>query len=393
MQLKRYILLILTALWFTAASCSDPNDVPGPTVRETKQRTFFLYIAADNSLGSALFDYQNIRSLVGAVHPDHLQQANIVIYHDPKSISSGRPDVKPRLLEVVTGSDGKASTREIQAYPEQNSGSAEVFEEILTQVVTKFPAEQYSLLMWSHGSGWLPGDYLNGDYTRAIAQDNRGGTNSWIEIDQFAAAIPDGLFDCILFDACNMAYAEVAYPLRAKTKRIIGSSIEILDRGMNYELMPDLLLPATPDYKAFCDAFYDTYNTDYGCTISLIATEGMEALAASVKDILKNVDMQRDIIAGIPTASLQRYGRNSYAPAFFDLGQFMGLLGSAPQLTAFEQAMGRVVEYTLYSDEFRFSGGFKITSHSGLGCYIPRDYPKLNAYYATTEWCKAVYPN
>jgi hypothetical protein len=400
MKTRRYYFLLLIAAAVMTA-CSKDDDVPGPVPGDPKQRTFFLYIAADNSLGASKFDYENIASLVGAVRPGHLQEANIVIYHDPKVAANGRSDVSPRLLEVVTDAAGRGALKEVIVYPEQNSGSAEVFRQMLTEAVRLYPAQRYSLLMWSHGSGWLPGDYLGGGYSRAIAQDNRGGTNSWIEIDEFAAAIPDGQFDCILFDACNMAYAEVAYPLRTKTKYIIGSTIEIMGNGMNYERMPDLLLPAEANYTAFCDAFYETYNTppdNYGCTISLLATEGLDALAASVKEILKNVDVRRDVIGAIPTGELQPFGRAltgvDYSVAFFDLAQYMELLRAPEaQITAFRNAMGRVVAYNRYSDQFRVNGiGFAITHHSGLGCYIPRELPKLNAFYDTLAWCKGVYP-
>jgi hypothetical protein len=399
MELKKHTFLLLLSFAGAWISCSVQDDVPGPP--NPKERTFFLYVAADNSLGDAKYDYANINALVGAVLPAHLLDANIVIYHDPSQTSTGRPDTRPRLLEVVNNPNGRSVTREVQTYPEQNSGSAEVFEQVLNDVIGRYPAAAYSLLMWSHGSGWLPEDFLSGDYSRAIAQDSRNGNNSWIEIDAFADAIPDGLFDCILFDACNMACAEVAYPLRGKTDYIIASTIEIMGNGMNYERIPDLLLSTQPDYKAFCDAFFETYDPTYGCTISLIDTDGLNALATSVKAILTNVNVK--IIEEIPSDEWQPFGRKlgdaEYNVAFFDLSQFMEEFASESQQTAFQNAMNATVAYNRYSDGFMLRsgyrdryGGFKITRNSGLGCYIPRDIPALNEFYTTTEWYRAVYP-
>ena len=47
-----------------------------------------------------------------------------------------------------------------------------------------------------------------------------------MEITDFAMALPDHLFEFIIFEACNMAGIEVAYELRNKAAYIMASSAQ-----------------------------------------------------------------------------------------------------------------------------------------------------------------------
>lgn len=64
-----------------------------------------------------------------------------------------------------------------------------------------------------------------------------------MELEEFAAAIPDGQLDFIVFEACLMAGVEVAYVLRGKTDYILSSAAEIVS-------------PASrPFIRRHCDTF------------------------------------------------------------------------------------------------------------------------------------------
>lgn len=392
--MKKYTIALLTVVAVLFSSCRK-DDIPTPP-NETKERTFLIYMAAQNSLGtsSRVFDYQNIASLLKGIKEHHLRSNNVVIYHDPYVAASGRPDTRPRLLQVVFDENGNAATRELRIYAEQNSASVEVMSGVIDEVLKNpdLAAEKYSFLMWSHGTGWLP---ANPDYTsRAIGQDG----NSWLNIEEFAEAIPDGAFDYIAMDACYMAAAEFAYELRGKTDYIIASGIEIMGTGMPYQAMPDYLLGRNPNYEGFCDAFYNTYASNYGLTISLIKPDEVAGVANVVREVLKNVPVET--IYAIPTSGMQYFDRlqTGVHPyhVFFDLGSFMKKIATAEQLMQFEQAMAKAVPYSRHSDSFLLAdGGFRIGEYCGLSSYVPRNTPglgKVNDYYKTLGWYKAVYP-
>ena len=395
MSMKKYTFAWAAAIAVLLVSCR-PDDVPSPS--GPKERTFLIYMAAQNSLGDydgRHYDYENIASLLSGIGEFHLRLNNVVIYHDPKVTANGRDDTRPRLLKVEMGNNGKAVTREIEIFAEQNSVSKEVMSTVIDKVLKNelFAADHYSFLMWSHGTGWLPADATRS--SRAIGQDG----SHWMDINDFAEAIPDGVFDCIAVDACYMAAAEFAYALRNDARYLIAAPTEIMGNGMPYALMPDYLLGAAPDYNGFCDVFYQSYEDDYGSTLSLIKPGEMEALAGAVRDILAGVSIEQ--IYAIPSTGMQyfdRIGTTGSPPVhiFFDLGSFIRRLNvPAAQLQRFEQALAQAVPYERHSSSFLLgSGGFQITETSGLSVYVPRNdarLEKINTYYQTLGWYRAVY--
>ena len=87
---------------------------------------------------------------------------------------------------------------------------------VINDVTRLYPAKSYGLIVFSHGSGWLPPHTLvNGSRSIIIDNDNE------MEITDFAMALPDHLFEFIIFEACNMAGIEVAYELRNKAAYIM----------------------------------------------------------------------------------------------------------------------------------------------------------------------------
>lgn len=388
--MKKYTLWLVLLAGVLLSACTKEDDVPRPPAE--KERTFFIYMAADNSLDS--YGYSNINSLVKAMTETHLWHNNVVIYHDPMYVREGREDAAPRLLEVVKGDDGKLTTQEIRRYEEQNSASVEVFSSVLNEVLAKYDTDKFSLLMWSHGTGWLP---VNPNYstTRAIGQDG----SDWLDTKAFADAIPAGKLDYILFDACYMAGVEVAYELRKKADWVIAAATETPAPGMPYDVMPTYLFGANPDLAGFCDyyySFYTTYpNQEYGAVISLIKTAGLETLAAAVKNALGNYDMEA--IQAIPYSEVQYFDRtpalNPYAAhpynVFFDLEHYIERVGAdEAKLEAVRQAIAATVASCRYSSYFI---NLPIARCCGLSSYIPRKLPHINAYYETLGWYKAVY--
>ncbi len=407
--MKKYtigLLLIATVLF----SACRLDDVPQPG--ETKERTLLIYMAAQNSLGfnGSLFDYQNIESLLDGVQEHHLRANNIVIFHDPYMAAGGRPDTRPRLLQVIMGTDGEPTTREIEIFDESPSSvSIEGMSGVIDRVLNNpaFAAEKYSFLMWSHGTAWLPPNPNYG--VRAIGQDIGQDGEQWMDIDDFAEAIPDGVFDYIAVDACYMAAAEFAWVLRGKADYLIAAPTEIMGTGMPYHEIPDYLLGAQPDYEGFCDVFYEFYKLGhgfYGSTLSLIDLNAMGPVADAVRQVLADATMEQ--IYAIPTEEMQFFDRNRTQIGtpntlhpyhiFFDLGSFMKHLATPSELAAFEQAMAAAIPYERHSDSFLLvpgGYGFEINEYSGLSVYVPRNIPELaqvNAYYKTLGWYEEVYP-
>lgn len=111
-----------------------------------------------------------------------------------------------------------------------------------------------------------------------------------MELEEFASAIADGSLDFIVFEACLMAGAEVAYALRDKAECMLASSAEILSPGFTLvygsalKYLLDASAPAPECLAAFGSAYMGHVATQTGvyrsATLSVVDLHEMEPLAA-----------------------------------------------------------------------------------------------------------------
>ncbi|RHO67082.1 hypothetical protein DW083_17975 [Parabacteroides sp. AF48-14] len=342
-------------------------------------RTVLFYLGGDNNLSP------EVNARIKAVPLSPL--CRVLIYTDTK-------DEPPMLAEVVA-SPGGNTLDVVRQYSESNSADAEVFASVLREVLEFSPTPSYGLVLFSHATGWLPqGAYENPagnfartatDATRSVVKD---GTAE-MEIPALAAAIPDGMFDFVIFEACYMAGVEVAYELKDKARYIVASSAEIVSPGFSRcysDALPYLNREQT-DLRGFCrtvEADYATRPDDYASlTLSLIDTKELDALAAAVREI------------GLPamdgTAGIQAFDRGG-GRLFFDLeNSYCGEIAGLDAATL-EMALGRCVVWKTATAAFMPTyGGFEIAAHCGLTTSIPQErYVGLNEVYKTLAWYKAV---
>ena len=157
MKFKLITLSIILCLGFT--SCSE-NETPEP--RTT--RTILVYMMANNSLNS--FASKN--------HRKHDRRG------DQQKSQRRKPDrlLCSRRFAPGTSPDKrrKRCCQEIHLkdYEKQNSADPDVMRSVIGEVVSQYPADSYGLVLWSHGTAWLPSDYQN--KLKAFGQD---GTTGW----------------------------------------------------------------------------------------------------------------------------------------------------------------------------------------------------------------------
>ncbi len=72
-------------------------------------------------------------------------------------------------------------------------------------MVMRYPGSDYGLVMFSHGSGWLPEGVFSSN-TPSVATDGKRE----LDLQDFARCIPQGRFRFIIFESCLMAGVEVA---------------------------------------------------------------------------------------------------------------------------------------------------------------------------------------
>lgn len=372
----KYIAFILI-LFAGLLSCEKEEvQISGPA-----GRTVLIYMAADNSLNR--YGYENITKILEGAGDKNLNGGNLLIYFDPI-------DSIPQLLQIVTDKKGIAQKKVIQTYPEQNSASVEVMNEVITSVTRDFPAESYGLLLWSHATAWLP--YNVGGMLRSFGED-RGNV---MELSELTEALPDNVFDFILFDACYMANIEVAYAMRHKANYLIASPTETLAEGFPYDQIIAPMFSQKAALETICSRFYNYYNNQSSyATVSLTSTAHLDELAAMTKEIVQG---KTDDIYALPIKEIQQLEYLTYnRHALYDYDDFISRLATPEQYTAFRKLMDETVLYKNHTPRaiFAIGGGttLPINHYSGLSIYVPqKTLTSLNAWYKQhIVWYNAVY--
>jgi hypothetical protein len=386
MNMKIKAILFSSLLWLglTFVSCSPEENDPIPT------RTLLIYMAADNNLTN--YSYQNIKSILEGAKGNNLNNGNLLIYHD----SAGEP---PRLIQIVQGAGGVMEEKIIRTYEDRNSVSVEVMRSVLAEVFGSeaYKAKSYALLLWSHGSAWLPSNV--GDYLRSYGVDD----GNHMEIYDLKKALQGYTFDFIIFDDCYMANIEVAYALRDNADYILASPTEVLAQGLPYADVVKYMFSSEPVSQALGrigETFYTYYANQESehyrsASTALVKTECLESLAAICREILAG---KEEAIFNLPLANIQllEYLRDT-DHALYDLGDFIKQLATPKQYSRFENALKEVVLYkNTTTGAYYGRGGTWLTIDKdrfcGISVYVPQQQlGPLNEWYRQLDWYKAVY--
>ena len=347
MKFKLITLSIILCLGFT--SCSE-NETPEP--RTT--RTILVYMMANNSLNS--FASKNIESMIEGATSKNLNGGNLIVYYAP----AGSP---PELLRIKE-ENGVVKKIHLKDYEKQNSADPDVMRSVIGEVVSQYPADSYGLVLWSHGTAWLPSDYQN--KLKAFGQDG----NNWMEIDDLAKGLPDDLFDFILFDACYMASVECTYELRNKAEYILASPTETMADGWPYEEMMPQLFATDLQLEKVGETFYNHYlnNTYPYATVSLTKTSELDNLKSVIHDIL--ADKTESDIYSLDPKNMQRLEYLYRSPGMlYDFNDYIKQLATAEQYDRFISCLDKAVVYKAHTPKSYYAAignALPIKSYCGL---------------------------
>lgn len=376
MKAKYIVIFFLSLLSFVAC---DKEEVVIPT---TAPRTVLIYFAGDNSLSG--YVSQNLRAIKEGIEQDGLNNGNLLIYTDKLNES-------PQLFQLKLEAD---TIRQIvlETYDSnQNSASTQTLTQIIDKVQKEYPADSYGLVLWSHGTGWLPSDIYS--YLRSFGQD---GKNNFMEINDLASALSKYHFDFLLFDACYMSCTEVAYAFRGCADYIIGSPTEILANGFPYQSIMGDMFKKEADVVGIATKFYTYYQSEAG-TISVMKSDELDELAATCRAIFHD-KTESDLFA-VPASELQimEYLTPNYH-ALYDFDDYVSRLATEEQYNAFKRSMEKAVIYkattpkAVYAYPYPYGSYLPVNKYSGLSIYVPQEaLPKLNEWYKDLEWYKDVY--
>lgn len=350
-------IILLSALLISIACHTEHDEGVLPIIYA--ERTIIVYMSADNDLSAdALNDIEEMKKgyIDNGIH--------LIVFVDLSRES-------PYLLEISLN-----SAKTVKTYPEINSANASQMQEVLNDVIDLYPAHSYGLILWSHGTSWLPSDMP----LRSFGRDH----GSEMNIPDLSMSLPIH-FDFILFDACLMGAVEVAYELKDKTDVIIASSTEIIYTGFPYDkIIPELVKPKV-DFKRVGESYFNYYNNLKGAyrsaTISVIETQYLEQLGARLKTLFEENAPDLSSFDRLTIQRLDVYGEQ-YC---FDLFDFVHAYLPDSEKAAFDKNLQQVVVYKAHTQWFLSE--YEIKTYCGLSCYIP--HPRrddLNTYYKSLRW-------
>ncbi len=399
--MKKGVVKFLIAIFSLAininifTSCSLFPDVD-PTQKEMEIRKLVLvYMAADNNL------YYNAAGNIEAMKTGYIPEFFIEGEGDVLLVYVDKRNESPKLLRFSKDEFEVVHTEVVMEYPEHNSATDSVFRDILHYVTTTFPAKETGLILWDHGTGWLPegafDTYFPGVSPSSaddIQQASFGSDSGReISIPELAAAMPDVHFSYIIFDACLMAGVEVAYELKDKCSYILASPTEIMSFGFPYDrvMEPLFTMSAPSSLMEVGKRYYEYYRdeVEMGASISLTSTNGLNRLADACADVFET---SRDKIDTLDMSAIQPYFRDRRS-WFYDLDDFISRISSPEQYQVFSDAINDAVLYKAATEAFNIDSAvfFEFNHHSGLSTYIPNPgHEIIDEYYKTLEWNKAV---
>lgn len=395
--MKRMILLLCALLCLTACDRDE---------RLAKDRQMLLvYFAGNNSLAAeGASDYNSIKQ--NWLPTTRGSEKVMLVFHHFK-------DETPVLVRLSKDRQGNTVEDIIKEYPfNTHSADARTLETVLADAEAAWPSAHHGIVLWSHGSGFLPpGYYINpqerakgdpvseeadpyaflvkagGDGLKSFAQDEE--QNIEMDLIDLRKALSRFHYDFIAFDCCLMANVELAYELRNTSDYLIFSPTEIMSDGFPYDVMVQTIFSQQPEaaMRSIAQSYMAHYRSFSGvyasATISVVRTAGMQALANACQTVFRN---HQDQILMLDRSHVQPYFRYN-KHWFYDIDDFVQQVADDGEYQAFNRALNQAVIYRDATDYFL---DLEISHYSGLSIYIPRrEYTVLNNYYKTLAWNQA----
>lgn len=296
-------------------------ESPEPTSESTralaaKDTTVLIYIAADNDLGP--YARKNLKQLMDTGSSPHM---NIVAQLDTRITGNikitRRYFIEKNKLIVMNHNDPSSQ--------QMDSGSPETLIQFCRWAIKGFPARNYVLILWNHGTGIIdigrprsinplqlfsfnPStnlieldrsipflELLQKEHTeRGICFDDSTGhylTNQGLE---YALREIGQKFSCICFDACLMAMIEVADIIKEYADFMVASQEVELATGHHYQKMLEPLLSKPMEKQTFVNHIVKAYGNLYQ-TITQDYTQSAINLAL-LKPLQENISLVSQLL-------------------------------------------------------------------------------------------------
>lgn len=287
--------------------------------------TFMVYLDADCNLESAGIEDINEMEIVGSD-----ENISIVVQIDRISgYDSSNGDWTGAIRYNVT----KDFDTDIISSPvkqdigEVNMGAATTLQDFIQWAKSSFPAENYALILWDHGSGIMDGSAPGG-----VCWDDTNG-DDYLTLPEIYSVLSTNHVDLLGFDACLMGSLEVHYQLQDCVDVIVGSEdVEPTDGYPYNDILSYLKSNPGANPEQLAEQIVISYNNSYTDNYE-VTQAAFNALTLEFNSSLNNFvnELNRVGIEYIRTArsnSLEFF-THSYIDLFDFANELSGIMGSS----------------------------------------------------------------
>ena len=399
--LKSFFLLLLGFfVVLSAVGCKESDDEgrggivylePG----DSAVRTVLVYIMAENDLSG------NVRSDLNEM----IRGANSI--PDNCYLLAFVDDMRlPYICRIYNNMDGVTVRDTVLKYNEDFYSTDTVrLREVVTWVLDEYPSDNFGLVLWSHGTGWV----YDVNRTRSIGVDNglhkyeNGSyTSKWMEVDELAAVLESlpVKSEFVFYDACFMQCVEAAYAMRNATEWLVGSPAELPANGAPYHKIMSSLFSFPFNADSLIYHYKSGYPEYAGVALSAIKTSALEHLAEVTADIVPAYFSRSYIVNDSTFSYLPGGSSNGKYPEYCDMNAQMQLRLPAELYAIWKMAFDEAVPYKVASKKWMSAiknplGEYYDVDqslYSGVSMFVPRDwaeYVRFNDDFRKTEWYTA----
>ena len=397
----RSLFLLIFSLILCAVShgCKESDDAVGGNrvlaPGDSAARTVLVYIMGENSLaGNVRSDLMEMKRGANSL-PD---SCYLLAFVDDVNV--------PYICRFHKNRSNVSLCDTVYKFKEDfYSTDTARFKEVVTWVLEEYPSDNFGLVMWSHGTGWL---YDTGK-NRSIGIDN--GKNSyenitpsarWMEVDDLANVLENlpVKTDFVFFDACFMQCVEVAYAMRSSADWLVGSPAELPADGAPYDRIIPSLFSFPFDAKELIEQYKDAYPEDDGVLLSAVKCSAMERLAEVTAMYVPTCFSRDSLVNDSKVFSYLPGGYFSYYidyPDYPDMNGQMMLRLSNDAYLQWKEAFDEAVPYKVASRQWFSAFEYEPTvvnflQYGGVSMYVPRErseYSTFNSFFRKTEWYDA----
>ncbi len=266
-------LIWVIFLVISVASCGGggTSSTQPPSVSAAKW-TYMVYIAGDNSLSDAVDpDIREMMAVGSNASVNVVVQAEL---NPTTQAGTWRGRITQNMQDADWQSVGSATGGGV------NMANPQTLTDFILWAKNTYPAENYALVLWSHGGGWKTQKLVRG----ALQDATSAGENApMMSLNNMVKAVSDSgvHFGLINFDACLMGMYEVGYAFRNVADYLVAAEeIEPGDGDDYTAILTALTTTPTMTASTLSTTIVQTYRNFY-------AAQGRSSVAKSVVDLSK----------------------------------------------------------------------------------------------------------